>query len=30
VIQTTSRTLKEEVTFDRSLVTSLDWKTYPA
>jgi len=29
VIQATSRTLKEEVKFDRSLVTSLDWKTYP-
>ena len=29
VIQATSRTLKEEVTFDRSQVTSLDWKTYP-
>jgi CO/xanthine dehydrogenase Mo-binding subunit len=28
-IQATSRTLKEEVKFDRSLVTSLDWKTYP-
>jgi nicotinate dehydrogenase subunit B len=29
VIQATSRTLKEEVKFDRSQVTSLDWKTYP-
>jgi len=29
VIQTVSRTLKEEVTFDRSHVTSLDWVTYP-
>ena len=29
VIQTVSRTLKEEVTFDRSNVTSLDWSTYP-
>jgi nicotinate dehydrogenase subunit B len=29
VIQTVSRTLKEEVTFDRSMVTSLDWATYP-
>jgi CO/xanthine dehydrogenase Mo-binding subunit len=28
VIQATSRTLKEEVKFDRSQVTSLDWKTY--
>jgi len=28
-IQTISRTLKEEVTFDRSAVTSLDWATYP-
>jgi CO/xanthine dehydrogenase Mo-binding subunit len=24
-----SRTLKEEVTFDRSMVTSLDWASYP-
>ena len=24
-----SRTLKEEVTFDRSRVTSLDWASYP-
>lgn len=29
VIQTTSRTLMEELTFDRSMVTSLDWATYP-
>jgi CO/xanthine dehydrogenase Mo-binding subunit len=29
VIQTVSRTLKEEVRFDRSQVTSLDWVTYP-
>jgi CO/xanthine dehydrogenase Mo-binding subunit len=29
IIQTLSRTLKEEVTFDRSMVTSLDWASYP-
>lgn len=29
VIQTTSRTLMEEIEFDRSMVTSLDWATYP-
>src|SRR5207245_7670285 len=29
VIQTVSRTLKEQVTFDRSRVTSLDWASYP-
>jgi CO/xanthine dehydrogenase Mo-binding subunit len=29
VIQGTSRTLKEEVTFDNSNVTSLDWRGYP-
>ena len=29
VIQTVSRTLKEEVTFDRSTVTSVDWSSYP-
>jgi CO/xanthine dehydrogenase Mo-binding subunit len=29
IIQTVSRTLKEEVTFDRRFVTSLDWATYP-
>ncbi|MEH2513344.1 nicotinate dehydrogenase subunit B [Nitrobacteraceae bacterium AZCC 1564] len=29
VIQTVSRTLKEEVLFDRSAVTSLHWATYP-
>lgn len=29
VIQTISRTLKEELTFDRSMVTSLDWASYP-
>ncbi len=28
VVQTVSRTLKEEVTFDRSRVTSLDWASY--
>jgi CO/xanthine dehydrogenase Mo-binding subunit len=27
--QATSRVLKEEVTFDRSNVTSLDWVSYP-
>lgn len=29
VIQTVSRTLKEEVKFNRAKVTSLDWATYP-
>jgi len=29
IVQTVSRTLKEEVTFDRSMVTSLDWESYP-
>jgi CO/xanthine dehydrogenase Mo-binding subunit len=29
VIQTVSRTLKEELKFDRSHITSLDWATYP-
>ena len=29
VIQTLSRTLHEEVTFDRSRVTSVDWVSYP-
>jgi len=29
IIQTVSRTLKEQVTFDRSRVTSLDWESYP-
>ncbi len=29
VVQTVSRTLKEQVTFDRSRVTSLDWVGYP-
>ncbi|KQP61599.1 molybdopterin cofactor-binding domain-containing protein [Methylobacterium sp. Leaf108] len=29
VIQTVSRVLKEEVTFDRGAVTSLDWASYP-
>ena len=29
VIQTVSRTLKEQVTYDRRMVTSLDWATYP-
>ncbi len=28
-IQTISRALKEEVTFDRAAVTSLDWSSYP-
>jgi nicotinate dehydrogenase subunit B len=28
-VQTVSRVLKEEVTFDRSRVTSVDWVTYP-
>ena len=28
-IQAVSRTLKEEVTFDKSGVTSLDWVSYP-
>src|SRR5204862_5928283 len=28
VLQTLSRTLKEELTFDRSHVTSLDWDSY--
>jgi len=28
-IQATSRTLKEEVKFDRAVVTSLDWALYP-
>ena len=28
-IQALSRTLKEHVTYDRSRVTSIDWKTYP-
>src|SRR5262249_34396179 len=28
VVQTVGRVLKEEVTFDRSHVTSLDWKSY--
>jgi len=28
-VQTTSRTLLEELQFDRSKVTSVDWKTYP-
>jgi nicotinate dehydrogenase subunit B len=28
-IQTISRTLKEQVTFDRAAVTSLDWASYP-
>ena len=28
-MQSLSRTLKEEVTFDRDMVTSLDWRTYP-
>jgi nicotinate dehydrogenase subunit B len=29
VVQTTSRTLIEELKFDRATVTSVDWKTYP-
>lgn len=29
VIQTVSRTMKEEVTWDPGMVTSLDWATYP-
>jgi nicotinate dehydrogenase subunit B len=29
VIQTVSRTLKEELTFDRGMLTSLDWASYP-
>ncbi len=29
VLQTVSRVLKEELTFDRSHVTSLDWDSYP-
>jgi nicotinate dehydrogenase subunit B len=29
LIQSMSRTLKEEVTFDRNNVTSVDWRTYP-
>jgi len=29
VVQGTSRTLSEEVTFDRAKVTSVDWTTYP-
>ena len=29
VIQTVSRTLKEELKFNRSGVTSLDWASYP-
>ncbi len=29
IIQTMSRTLKEELKFDRSMVTSLDWESYP-
>jgi CO/xanthine dehydrogenase Mo-binding subunit len=29
MIQATSRTLKEEVTFDKTGVTSLDWMSYP-
>jgi CO/xanthine dehydrogenase Mo-binding subunit len=29
IIQTLSRTMKEQLTFDRGMVTSLDWATYP-
>jgi nicotinate dehydrogenase subunit B len=29
IVQTMSRVIKEQVTFDRSMVTSLDWASYP-
>jgi CO/xanthine dehydrogenase Mo-binding subunit len=29
IVQTVSRTLKEKLTFNRSMVTSLDWASYP-
>ena len=29
ILQTLSRTLHEEVTFDRAHVTSVDWRSYP-
>jgi CO/xanthine dehydrogenase Mo-binding subunit len=29
MVQATSRVLKEEVTFDKTGVTSLDWMSYP-
>jgi CO/xanthine dehydrogenase Mo-binding subunit len=29
IVQTVSRTMKEEIHFDRSMVTSLDWASYP-
>jgi nicotinate dehydrogenase subunit B len=29
IVQTTSRTLLEELKFDRSRVTSVDWTSYP-
>src|SRR5205807_9691707 len=29
IVQTISRTLHEEVTFDRARVTSVDWASYP-
>ncbi len=29
ILQTISRTIFEEVTFDRSRVTSTDWSSYP-
>jgi len=29
VIQTVSRTMKEEIMFDRGMITSLDWASYP-
>jgi nicotinate dehydrogenase subunit B len=29
IVQTVSRTLIEELTFDRAMVTSLDWASYP-
>jgi nicotinate dehydrogenase subunit B len=29
LVQATSRMLKEEVTFNRTNVTSLDWESYP-
>ena len=30
IVATVSRVLKEELTFDRSAVTSLDWASYPS
>jgi nicotinate dehydrogenase subunit B len=29
IVQTVSRVMKEELTFDRGMVTSLDWSSYP-